>query len=154
MQLKPAKTCSMIYTLRVLHYIFTRLVNIIAHVTTKFPATRKASVLTFSALSECWGPRPDPSNFLTAKTPTASRLAAYTGSPSLFSTRSYKTTLQSPANIAIITATALRRLAILSPSLRSSPPFRPQSTPFSRAMATLGAHEGKHKVTIVGSGNW
>ena len=136
---------------RVLHYRFTRLVNIIG-----FPRLERLAyfTVTFSALSECWGPAQTPPTFSQQKTPTASRLAAYTGTPSLFSPRSYKTALQSPANIAIITATALRRLGIFSPSLRSSPPFRPQSNPISRAMATLGAHEGKHKVTIVGSGNW
>ena len=58
-------------------------------------------------------------------------------------------------------ATASRRLAQVLSSLGGTPSFSSPSRPTSPScsssrakMATLGAHEKKHKVTVVGSGNW
>ena len=66
-------------------------------------------------------------------------------------------------NTATIRNNAAQRLALLTQTLGASQ--APRSSPIPRqivnfppaavkAMATLGSHAKKHKVTVVGSGNW
>ena len=58
------------------------------------------------------------------------------------------------AQIATIAAITLRRFSTFSRTSRFRLHPRLSLHNPSRTMATLGAHEQKHKVTIVGSGNW
>ena len=62
------------------------------------------------------------------------------------------------ADIATASGVALRRLVNISASIRNFYTLKqlPVTSRLAgvRAMATLGSHEQKHKVTVVGSGNW
>ena len=75
--------------------------------------------------------------------------------------------ISSPPNFSLNTAkipsSAAQRLALLTRTITASAPPRACPIPrqivnlppaASKAMATLGSHEKKHKVTVVGSGNW
>ena len=75
--------------------------------------------------------------------------------------------ISSSPDISVDTATIrnipAQRLALLTRTIGVSTPLRACPIPrqivnlppaASKAMATLGSHEKKHKVTVVGSGNW